>query len=175
MKKIALLLLVFLSIVLVGCQDKPQMNEDEARNFTYLPTLTKAQFDEKLASGERFYIYIGHYDCDDSLLFNKEFKSLFVTSTGKLLYDLDQKHFYYFDAKEIIPSLSDRDNRRAQMEIYGFYSTPSLVTYENGQVVNMAEWMPGFGFYTSDYMKWFYDNGLVTPVEQVYHEGESLR
>jgi hypothetical protein len=83
------------------------------------------------------------------------------------------------NSKVLIDNLSDTDRRMTVKDQYGFYFTPSLVAYKDGnndgisEVINIAEWNPIDQFNISDYIKWFYDNGLISPSELIYHEGQS--
>lgn len=154
-------------------------DKDEYQSFTYLPTLNFNQFKTKYDNLEEFYVYIGRPDCGDSRQFEKEFTQYFVDfdrdgKFAQLRYDLgnENKHFYYFDSSEIIESTKSLEQRNTYKP-YGFYYTPSLVHYKNGEVVSIAEWDPVFGFDVTDYLKWFYDNDLITPKDEVYHEGNT--
>ncbi len=149
-------------------------------DFTYLPNLDETTFKEKLDSGEAFSVLIWRPDCGDSQKFIQEFQNYFVEldSNGnfeRLKYDLGNpdKNFYSFDISTLGFSIGDRTSREQYKDLYGFYYTPSLVHYENGQVVNIAEWDPIYGFIPTDYLQWFYDNNLITPQTAVYHEGSS--
>jgi hypothetical protein len=182
MKRIgSFVLLMTLILVLAGCaKDKDNQVEKDYSEFTYLPTLNHQSFQDKLNAGATFYVYIGRPDCGDSRQFNEEFETLFVdTKVNEVMYGLDEQEFYYFDISEIIDSTRNKDARVSYKESYGFYYTPSLVAYEDldgdgvSEVKNIAEWTGNAGFYISDYMAFFYNNGLITPSESTVHEGES--
>ena len=179
MKRISALIVIFsFTMLLVSCGKADEAEKDYS-NFTHLQTLNYTSFQEKITDGDEFLIYIGHKDCGDSQLFNQQFETLFVDEIGVLMVEFD--NFYYFDISEIIESLSDSDARSDYRDLYGFYSTPSLVSYKDidddgrSDIENIAEWRVGEGFYMRDYMQWFYDNGVLNANPNVVHEGPSER
>jgi len=159
-----------------------QRNKDEVEKYKPYPYINSISFDEfktKYDNQDEFFVYIGRPDCGDSRQFEKEFTQYFVEfdkdgNFAQLKYDLGNKQFYYFDISEIIESTKSIDQRNFYKQ-YGFYYTPSLLHYKDGQVVNIAEWDPVFGFEVTDYLKWFYDTNLISPKNEVYHEGPTDR
>jgi len=171
-----------LIIIIIGFSLYWILNQEEQpQPFTYLPILNHEQFQTKFNSNEEFFVYIGRPDCGDSIKFEQEFKQLFVEidkdGDVDLLYNLDQKNFYYLDISEIIDSTKNVEKRMEYKELYHFYYTPTLIHYkdinEDGVIepVRIAEWDATYGFLIADYMEWFYDTGLITPNDQVYHDG----
>ncbi len=176
---IAIIAIVILIAALIGVIYFFNDKDEQIKEFTYIKPLNFQEFKTKYDNGEEFYVYIGRPDCGDSRQFEKEFINYFVEfdkegNFAQLKYQLEEKPFYYFDISEIIETTSSYDARN-QYKVYGFYYTPSLVHYRDGQVVNIAEWDPIFGFTVTDYMQWFYETGLITPNDAVYHEGPTDR
>ncbi|MDF2699197.1 MAG: thiol-disulfide isomerase [Haloplasmataceae bacterium] len=180
MQKFKLVLLITTLLLLVGCTNKKDEVEEEVKvdPFTILPTINHEQFQTKFNSNEDFFVYIGRFDCGDSDIFEADFIRNFVNydeedqSIFSVDYNLNEK-LYFFDISEIIETTKTYDQRNQYQELYGFYYTPTLVHYKNGEIVHIAEWDPVYDFDFTDYMKWFYDTNLVTPRPEVYHEGVS--
>lgn len=181
------LIVVLVAVVVLGVYFFMNRNNEEntQTEFTYLPEVTIDQIEAKINAGETFSLFVGRPDCSDSIRFQEDFKRMFVEEIDEdnynVLYDLDQpeKNFFYFNSKTLIPDLKDVDKRVENKEKYGFYFTPTLIHYEDtnedgiSEPTLIAEWDPLYDFHVADYMKWFYDTGLIVVNDEVNHDGPS--
>ncbi|ERJ13580.1 hypothetical protein [Haloplasma contractile] len=184
MNKLIYSLILIGVILLSGCEQTQEEQNEPEKDFTYLNELTHEEFKAKFDAGEEFFIYIGRPDCGDSRKFEQEFEDLFVKlhedgSVNFIRYELDQK-LYYFDISSIIPDF-DKVLRKEYHEKYDFYFTPTLLHYKNvdedpeSDAIIIAEWDPVYGFEPTQYMNWFYDTGLIEPNQDIIHDGGTDR
>jgi hypothetical protein len=184
---IVLLIVAIAGVIYFIQSHNEEAKEQESPKYTqvdFLPNLNEASFKDKLNNGEEFNVLIWRPDCGDSQIFIDEFLNYFAEydedgNFARLKYNLGDTNFYSLDISEFIGKISDKSTRGHYRDLYGFYFTPSLVHYKDvdddgkSEVANIAEWDPVYGFESNDYLKWFYDNQLVTPRVEVYHEGQT--
>ena len=134
MKKLILLSLVLVTLF-AGCQKK----EDEASLFAELEEITFEQLDQKLENKETMIVYFGWVDqCEDSQniqnnYFQEALKNHPEWKEQILVVNLDN---------ELPEGLKDHDARAPMAESYNVSYSPTIIYYENGEIISKIEWTP---------------------------------
>lgn len=119
--------------------------------YQYFTSLTVTDFEKKVASGERFTVYIGRPDCGDCNTFEPALEELIEAN------NLESK-LYYLNVKWI--RAADKDNWQKFKDTYGFTQTPAFITFENGKQVSMIEWTDK-GLTKSELENWLQEQGII--------------
>ncbi|MGL5381020.1 thioredoxin family protein [Clostridium sp.] len=127
-----------------------EFNNSFTNLYHKLTSLNKFTFEEKINSGEEFYVYIGNPSCKDCDAFEEPFLELIDE------YELDKK-LYFLNLKELYLNKDDLKVFRDKYEMFG---TPSLAKYSNGKLDNKYEWSEEEDFSVEGALKWFEDNKL---------------
>lgn len=116
--------------MMCGCQNKIAFEE--------LKTLSFNELDHKLEQEETMVVYFGWTkNCGDSIHFQENYLSKHLTEDSPFL------KLYVVDLDEELPkALSDKEKRKPMFQKYGVQYSPTLVYYENGEIVKLLEWTP---------------------------------
>lgn len=132
MKRLAWI--VCLCFVLIGCTQ-----QKEPAQLSDLTMLTIEQVEEKIEAKESFTVYFGWTQrCGDSLHFQDNY-----------LYEHMEKYEAFKDLfvvnldEEMPDALEHKEQRSVLMDKFGVSTSPSFVTYENGEVKEVLSWAPG--------------------------------
>lgn len=119
--------------------------------YDIFSTLTVPNFEEKVASGERFTVYVGRPDCSDCNTFEPMFEELIeeLSLANKM---------YYMNVRDF--RAADWDQWTAFKDKYGFTQTPAFLTFEKGKLVDMTEWSDK-GLPKSELKAWLLEQKLV--------------
>jgi Thiol-disulfide isomerase and thioredoxins len=99
--------------------------------YQHFTSLTVQDFKDKVASGEKFTVYIGRPDCSDCNTFEPTLEEIISEQ------HLESK-LNYLNVKWLRES--DKEIWQTFKDTYGFTQTPAFITFENGKQKDMIEW-----------------------------------
>ena len=134
-------------------EDKIALYEDSYTPvYEYFTSLTLADFEAKVASGEKMVVYVGRPDCGDCNTYEPTFEEIIKEK------NLANK-LYYVNVKWIRAN-SSKEDWQAFKDKYGFTQTPAFIHFENGNQIDMIEWTDK-GLPKSELETWLAKQGLI--------------
>jgi len=119
--------------------------------YQYFTALTVEEFKAKVASGERFTVYIGRPDCGDCSAFEPGFEEMINEENLR-------NKMYYLNVRWLHDGPTE--DWEAFKKEYGFTQTPAFSTYKDGKQESMIEWS-SHGLLRSELTTWLEKQGIM--------------
>ncbi len=133
-------------------QEIEEYEDSYSPMYEFFSSLTIAEFEQKVADGDDFSVYIGRPDCGDCFSFEPTL--IDIIKENNL-----QNKMYYLNVKWY--RAADKDKWNTFKEKYKFTQTPAFARYADGEQKNMIEWDSDKGLTATQLKEWLKLNNII--------------